>query len=1154
MKYIFTSLEGYNFKIKNILFYIFSMKNWVVIFCFLFIYTAQAQVGKTEIISKKIIAKKDTVFIDSVSINPAYFKLTDTSGKALDSSLYSVDFGRAFLVVKNNVNDTLTVHYKRLPEFLTKTYKIYDRKNIVPKTTDISRLVKAGTPGTNRIFQPFEGLQVSGNIIRGITTGNNQDAVVNSNLDLQISGNLSENVRLRASISDNNIPIQENGYSQQLNEFDRVYIEMLGNNWNIAGGDINLHSNKNKYLSFTKKVAGIAVGANFEAGRGEVGVGASGALVSGKFASAEFRGVDGNQGPYKITGTQEERYVLLISGSERIYVNGVLLKRGENNHYTIDYNTAEVTFNPTYPVTGNMRIKAEFQFADRNYTRFVTFNEADYANDKLRIGVQFYNENDAKNQPLQQDLTNTQKQVLANAGDDRSAMVVPAVVPTAYEPDRILYRKTMANGEEIFVFSNDETEELYKVTFSYVGEGNGDYVIATTLASGRVYEYSPPVNGQYSGNYRPVIQLDAPEKLQLTTLNASFRPTDKTAVHTQLAYSVNDLNLYSDLSDADNDGVAGEIKWQQQWLDRTYSLNSVVQYEYVHRDFRTVERFRDVEFSRNWNLIDPQGHQKLLTGALSLSRDSILNATYTFNHLEFSENFNGIMHSLNGKYLNNNTLVLANGSMLKNDNLLTTADFKRFNVQLEKHFNKSWAGAKSRYENNTIHYKQTDSLSAMSHKFKELEAYMGIGDSTAVFAEWGYNFSSSDSLRQGGLEQVNRTHTYFLNSRPLAGKRTQLNVFANYRTIKRAFGDDERSFNARFVFSKQLLNNAIRLSTSYETGLGNLPKQEYSYLQVEPGLGYYTWIDYNENNVQELDEFEVAQYQDQANYIRILLPSIQFIKVHRNKLSGSLDINAAQWRQKTGFKKLLSHFSNQVNLLIDNKKERTNLLDGLDPFSGFERALALNYHFKNSLYYNRGQQRFSTAYTYIKGRNNNRFSISGQSQAQEIHQLDFNHKLGKFWLFSMLKSLGYNRSTSEQFANRNYRIAQYSLRPKISYLYSNFSRLELLYGFKDKRNTLGDNETLKSHTATANLVFTKQPSYAINAGFNAIFNSFEGNSGSAVGYQLLEGLQPGTNFTWNLQFNKRITSYLDLNISYLGRKTPLAKAVHTGSVQLRATF
>ena len=112
----------------------------------------------------------------------------------------------------------------------------------------------------NDFFKPFDGLNTSGSISRGITVGNNQDAVVNSALDLQIAGKLSNKVTLRASITDSNIPIQENGYTQQLNEFDRVFIELFTDTWSIKAGDVNLYTNNSHFANFTKKVSGISVG------------------------------------------------------------------------------------------------------------------------------------------------------------------------------------------------------------------------------------------------------------------------------------------------------------------------------------------------------------------------------------------------------------------------------------------------------------------------------------------------------------------------------------------------------------------------------------------------------------------------------------------------------------------------------------------------------------------------------------------------------------------------------------------------------------------------------------------------------------------------------------------------------------------------------
>jgi hypothetical protein len=53
---------------------------------------------------------------------------------------------------------------------------------------------------------------------------------------------------------------------------------------------------------------------------------------------------------------------------------------------------------------------------------------------------------------------------------------------------------------------------------------------------------------------------------------------------------------------------------------------------------------------------------------------------------------------------------------------------------------------------------------------------------------------------------------------------------------------------------------------------------------------------------------------------------------------------------------------------------------------------------------------------------------------------------------------------------------------------------------------------------------------------------------------MLQGLQPNKNFTWTLLAQRKLTNYLDLNLSYFGRKSESADAIHTGSVQLRAYF
>ncbi|HBR53186.1 MAG TPA: hypothetical protein DEA82_02975 [Flavobacteriaceae bacterium] len=106
----------------------------------------------------------------------------------------------------------------------------------------------------------------------------------------------------------------------------------------------------------------------------------------------------------------------------------------------------------------------------------------------------------------------------------------------------------------------------------------------------------------------------------------------------------------------------------------------------------------------------------------------------------------------------------------------------------------------------------------------------------------------------------------------------------------------------------------------------------------------------------------------------------------------------------------------------------------------------------------------------------------------------------------------------------------------------------------DEKNILGEMEQLRQQKLGTSFSYTDAQKISINGEFNYINNAFEGSAFSPVAYQMLEGLQPGTNFTWTLLFQKRITQYLDANLSYFGRSSENAKTVHTGSLQLRAYF
>ncbi|XMO87666.1 hypothetical protein AAFN75_05135 [Algibacter sp. AS12] len=1113
----------------------------------------------------KKYAVKDTIKIDSVSINSNYFFIKKKDSTVIDSTYYSVDFPNAILTFKKAIDtDSVLINYLKFPDFLTRTYQQLDERIIVKNNSTNQTLYKLKQPNTDKTYVPFDGLTTSGSISRGVTVGNNQNSVLNSELDLQITGKLNDKVSLRASIQDANIPLQESGYSQRLDEFDQVFIELFSDRWNIRAGDIDLVNTKSYFSSFSKRVQGLNFNLNLGETVNSTNLFAAGAIVRGQFSTSQFTALEGNQGPYKLQGPNGELFVLIVSGSETVYVNGIPIKRGEDQDYIIDYNAGEIIFNSTYPITSEMRITVDYQYSDRNYSRFVAYGGGNYESEKLKIGVSVYSENDAKNQPLQQNLSEEQVEILANAGDDKSLMVAPSEVRDELNDNRILYRKTLFGTVEGFEFSNDPDEELYRVTFTFVGDNLGDYALSNINHINNIYEYV----GVNQGNYAPIVQLEAPTKLQIAVLNGSYAPTDKTNISFEASGSKNDLNAFSTINDDNNDGFAGKININQNLVkkDSLWTIDAYLDSDYISSNYRNIEGLYNPEFNRDWNLdLDNTsgiglnlGNQILLNSGLKLSHHKKGSINYQFEHLNFSDGFNGNRHITFANLFLNKFNIYTSSSFLNADSNVNTSTFLRSFNRITYSMKHSWIGTRIAIEDNEQRNNSTQELTALSQKFKSYEVFVGVGDSTKIFTEIGYKNRVNDSIRNNELQKVNTSNTFYFDSRLIQNKNTNLSLYANYRTLNNADDalDDENSINSRLQFNQKLFKQIVQWNTIFETNSGQLAQQDFTYVEVEAGQGTYTWNDYNQNGIQELEEFEIAQFQDQGIYIRVLLPNQVYLKTHQNRLSQTLTINPAQWSvSDKKSKKFWSHFYNQTSYLIDRKIKREGGDFNLNPFnSNEEDQLGLQLNFRNVLFFNRGKQRYTTSYTFLENTTRSILSVGFIENGLKSHQFNFNHKLSENWLVNMLSAFDTNESISENFASKNYNFDEARFNPKLSYLFNDNSSFDIFYQYASKNNTIGDLETLKQQNYGVSFSLASSQQSAINGEFNYFSNDYTGNSNTPVAYQLLEGLQPGKNFTWSLLAQKKLTKFLDLNMSYFGRKTETSRTIHSGSIQLKAYF
>ena len=1111
-------------------------------------FSIQSQTITTDFRSQKLFLKKDTIKFDSVAINPLNFKVLNKLLKPIAPSEYKIDFNNAALVINAIAYPEITLEYFRFPNFITKTYTPYDQNLILPNGTNTGKLYSLTTNKKMSEVQLFEGLKTKGFISRGLTSGNNQNAVTNAALDLEISGKLSNKVTLKANIWDTNIPIQKNGYSQNITDFDRIFIEIFSDEWRVKAGDLSLKNQDSYFTPFTKQASGLEVEAKIN---DNLKVSASGAIVRGKFSTFTIVGNEGNQGPYKIVGANNEPNIVIIGGSEKVYVNGIQIKKGENKDFTIDYNLGEITFNTTYPITNDMRIWIDFQYSDRNYTRFITYESATYKSEKLNVSGFFYNENDAKNQPLQQVLSDDQKQILADAGNNTDLMFAESATITAFDENKILYRKIESGAVENFEYSKDPTEELYFVTFTNVGTNNGDYVLDSSTVIGNIYNFV----GVNQGNYTPISRLIAPTKSQFFVLKSDYNPSEKTTLSSEVAISNNDANLFSSIGDTENTAVAAKIGWQQVLIDRKWKLTSNISHEYAHKNFKTLQRWEPVEFNRDWNLLTNNATKNYFQSEFNLQNKKNDFILYRYNHLNYVATFNGNKHELQSKIRHKNTTFFIDGSFLTNTSTIEDNSFLRAKATIEHHFKKSWLGTFTNLETNSRKNTSSRDFINTSHRFKEFEAYFGIGDTAKVFAKIGFNYRNNDSIKLNEFKEINNRKSFYINSKLIQSKNTNLSVYANYRITENNFSKDEKSLNSRFIFNQKLFHDFMNINTLYETSSGNVARQEYMYLKTASGLGYYTWIDYNSDGVQDFDEFEVAEFQDQANYLRVPKPNLRFLATTRVKFRQAINFNFKQWKNKNGFKKTLSHFNNESLLSIENEQSRIGNSFNFNPFNFDEnKIIGLNLSLRNSLYFNRNIQKYSTSYTFGKQRNKQQYFIGTQENNTKTHQIDFTHKFATFWLFDLMGKVSENDLQTENFNNRNYSIEGKEIQPKITFLHTQNKRFTAFYHYKNKANSLENFEALKQQKFGIEYYYISEKQDQITANVNVFLNDFIGDTNTPVAYQMLEGLQAGKNYTWNLLFNRKLNSFLNLNLNYLGRKSENSKIIHTGNIQLRAVF
>ncbi|MDB4091375.1 hypothetical protein N9528_03495, partial [Crocinitomicaceae bacterium] len=174
--------------------------------------------------SKNLNNTLDTLQLDTLSIYPNSFKIK-CNGELLSKDSYVLDYASASLIMTNKCDGELTVQYRVLPLNLSQIYSVRDTSILYSKEKGFRDRFLSSNSTINSDVLGGSSIRKTGSISRGISFGNNQDLGVNSSLNLELSGNIAPNLKLLASVTDDNLPIQAEGNTNKLQEFDQVFIQ-----------------------------------------------------------------------------------------------------------------------------------------------------------------------------------------------------------------------------------------------------------------------------------------------------------------------------------------------------------------------------------------------------------------------------------------------------------------------------------------------------------------------------------------------------------------------------------------------------------------------------------------------------------------------------------------------------------------------------------------------------------------------------------------------------------------------------------------------------------------------------------------------------------------------------------------------------------------
>lgn len=1081
--------------------------------------------------------------------------------------------------VENTVRPgTLFVRYLYLPLSLKHSYSLRSivfKHDTARKSPKISVIQQEGT--FSNIFGPE--LSKSGSISRGFTVGSNRDFTLSSGFRLQMAGKLSSDVDILAALTDENTPIQPQGNTQTLQEIDNVFVEIKSPTYSATLGDFQFTSIGSEFAAVNRKLQGARLNANYQAITPAPQAFLVGAASKGKFHSNQIQGIEGMQGPYRLNGRNNERNIIIIAGSERVFVDGIEMVRGDNNDYSIDYGSAEIIFSTRRLITGASRIVVDFEYSDRQFTRnFIGAGTAAQISDDISLRAQYYREGDDQDSPIDITLSDTDREILRQSGNStasKSGVINVGKDSLGIGRGNYSAVDTVINAQQlrIYRFGQDDTNSIYNVAFSSVGSGNGDYV---REGIGR-YKFA----GIKQGDYLPIIILPSAQLQQLYSLQSTISPLQDITVDAEFAASSFDQNRFSSIGDNTNEGKGFKINARYSPKNVTVGSATIGSFDisiyerYRENRFRSFDRANEVEFGRKWSTDSlysagsateeiregrlsylPIENIAISTGAGSLEKTGQFSSQRVDAGIDVKLEKYPVAHyyveNISGKEKTNafsNTWFRQKGNVKYDVSLFTPSI--RFEEEIRE-----------------VKHEASDSLASPSFAFMLFSPGIAAKDIYGFDGTAEYEWRDDHAYDSGSVipQASSFTQSYSLMLKEIQHFSGSATVTLREKRFERQFqalNTNQQTTLIKVQSRYRPFSQGLDIDLFYDVATQRTAKLERIFYKVRKGEGQYIWFDADSDGIVDVNderEFRLDRYDGEYN--AIVINSDNLIPVINVKVSSKIRITPNRFikQPKSAWEKAVAAFSSETFLRLEERSTETDIRQiYLLNLNRFLRPATTQYGFQFlqqdlHLFENRPEYSFRFRFNQRKG-------LSQYSSGTEKNYTRERSLRSRFQISNEVANqtdvvLKNDNAISSSLINQQRQITSTGLTTDFSYRPEQY--LEI--GFKiettqseDKSisgNVLAD---FNGQTVRSVLAFQGNGQIRLEATREEILIS-NAPAGYSIPFELSSGRDLGKQYLWSVTSEYKLGNNVQFSLQYSGRTTSRSNVIHTGRMEVRAFF